>query len=60
MAPARHIELNRRGAVATVMIRRPEVHNAFNERTISELQDAFRVAGDDVGTRLRGTRPVAR
>jgi methylglutaconyl-CoA hydratase len=52
MAPSRHVELNRQGAVATVLIRRPQVHNAFNERTIGELQDAFRVAGDDVGTRL--------
>ena len=25
MAPSRHVELNRQGAVATVLIRRPEV-----------------------------------
>jgi methylglutaconyl-CoA hydratase len=52
MAPPQHVELNRQGAVATVMIRRPEVHNAFNERTIAELQDAVNAAGDDAGTRL--------
>ena len=41
MAAAQHVELTRHGAVARVTIRRPEVHNAFNEAVIAQLLDAF-------------------
>jgi len=43
-----YVDLTRSGAVARVTIRRPDVHNAFNETVIAELHDAFRaVAADD-------------
>ncbi len=43
-----HLMLVRRGATAFVTLARPEVHNAFNARLITELQDVFaQVAADD-------------
>ena len=42
-----HLELIRDGAVARVVMNRPEVHNAFNARLILELDAAFqRLDGD--------------
>jgi len=35
------------GEVATVTINRPEVHNAFRQRTIEELTEAFHLAEED-------------
>ena len=52
MASQQHVELARRGAVATVAIRRPEVHNAFNEQVIEELHAAFDELRDDSETRV--------
>jgi methylglutaconyl-CoA hydratase len=34
------------GAVATVTLNRPKVHNAFNETAIKELEHSFRMFGD--------------
>ena len=34
------------GAVATVTLNRPRVHNAFNETAIKELEHSFRMFGD--------------
>jgi enoyl-CoA hydratase/carnithine racemase len=34
-----HLTISNRGPVATVMMARPEVHNAFNEALIAELHD---------------------
>src|SRR6202008_1750295 len=34
------------GAVATVILNRPRVHNAFNETAIKELEHSFRMFGD--------------
>lgn len=43
-----HLRVERRGAVATVTMARPEVHNAFNEALIAELHAAFvELSGDD-------------
>jgi naphthoate synthase len=36
-------------AIARITINRPEVHNAFQPQTLSELRDAFRRARDDTG-----------
>lgn len=41
------LELQRDGAVATVILNRPEVRNAFNDTTIAELTQAFRELGAD-------------
>lgn len=41
MGGDRALEIARDGAVATVRMRRPEVHNAFNEQLIRELAEAF-------------------
>lgn len=41
MAGERMVETTQRGAVATVAIRRPEVHNAFDEHVIGQLAEAF-------------------
>ena len=52
MAAPRSVELARRGAVATVTIRRPEVHNAFNEEVIAQLHQAFETVSADAATRV--------
>jgi methylglutaconyl-CoA hydratase len=36
-----HLHLERQGQIAVVRLNRPEVHNAFNERLIAELQVVF-------------------
>src|SRR3974390_166287 len=41
MAAQRYVEQQRDDAIETVTIRRPEVHNAFNEHVIAQLADAF-------------------
>jgi len=44
----RNIALSQDGPVAVVMVRRPEVRNALNERTLDELEAVFaRLAADD-------------
>lgn len=48
----RQVEVVHRGAVATVTLRRPEVHNAFNERVIAQLREAFDRLRDDAATRV--------
>lgn len=52
MAERQYVELARRDAVATVTMRRPEVHNAFNERVIAELSEAFDAVTSDAETRV--------
>jgi len=41
MDSALFVSRNRAGAVETVTINRPEVHNAFDEHVVAELADAF-------------------
>jgi methylglutaconyl-CoA hydratase len=41
------LELQRDGYLATVILNRPEVRNAFNETTIAEITQAFRALGQD-------------
>ncbi len=41
MSATRYVECSRRGPVETVTLRRPDVHNAFNEQVIAELTAAF-------------------
>jgi methylglutaconyl-CoA hydratase len=45
-----HLTVERRGIAAWVTLNRPEVHNAFNEALIAELNDAFTrlSAADDI------------
>jgi len=52
MVPAAHVELSQRGPVATVTMRRPDVHNAFDEHVIAGLHEAFRSLAEDAGTRV--------
>lgn len=47
-----HIELTRCGPVARVAMNRPEVHNAFNERLIQELDAAFQSLDADMDCRV--------
>lgn len=42
----------RDGAVATVTLNRPEVHNAFNDAVIAELTAVFRGLGEDPAVRF--------
>jgi methylglutaconyl-CoA hydratase len=46
------LELRYSGRVATVTLRRPEVHNAFNAEMVRELTDAFAEVGASPETRL--------
>ena len=46
------LEIHREGYLATVMLNRPEVRNAFNETTIAELTQVFGVLGEDEGIRV--------
>ena len=55
-----HLRLVRRGIAAYIMLARPEVHNAFNERLIAELRDVFTLLDADDSVRavvLRGDGP---
>ena len=54
------LDLTISGAVATVTLNRPRVHNAFNETSIKELEHSFRMFGDRREVRaivLRGSVP---
>lgn len=46
-----HVTVEREGAVATVTIRRPDVHNAFNEDVIAQLHGAFTSLATDAAVR---------
>jgi enoyl-CoA hydratase/3-hydroxyacyl-CoA dehydrogenase len=43
----RNIEVEREDGIATVTVRRPEVMNALNRRTLAELEKAFKVLDQD-------------
>lgn len=45
------LKIERRGAVATVTLNRPEVRNAFNDAVIAELTATFRALGQDPALR---------
>ena len=40
-----HLQLNMQGSVATLVLNRPEVRNAFNDEVIAELTQAFTELG---------------
>jgi methylglutaconyl-CoA hydratase len=46
------VVISREGPVATVMMARPDVHNAFNEHLIAELRQAFRSLEGDENVRV--------
>jgi methylglutaconyl-CoA hydratase len=46
------IEVTRRGAVATIVLNRPDVHNAFDETLIAELTRAVAVIAADETVRV--------
>ncbi|MGZ5801153.1 MAG: enoyl-CoA hydratase/isomerase family protein [Burkholderiaceae bacterium] len=46
------ILIERQDSVAQVILNRPDVRNAFNERSIAELTQAFRELGDDDNVRV--------
>jgi methylglutaconyl-CoA hydratase len=59
--PYAFLRVERRGLAAYVTLARPEVHNAFNERLIVELDDAFRLLDGDEDIRavvLAGDGPT--
>jgi methylglutaconyl-CoA hydratase len=47
-----HVEITRIGPVARVAMNRPDVHNAFNERFIGELDQAFGELEADTSCRV--------
>jgi len=47
-----YVERTRRGAVDTVTICRPDVHNAFNEHVITQLAAAFEEVRESESTRV--------
>lgn len=47
-----YVTLDIAGSIATVTLRRPEVHNAFNDALIAELTEAFRRLGEDGAVRV--------
>ena len=51
MSATRYVEHTRRGPVDTVTLRRPDVHNAFNEQVIAELAAAFEEVRGSADTR---------
>jgi methylglutaconyl-CoA hydratase len=52
MGGEQHVKLSRHGPVATVMMDRPEVHNAFNEEVIAQLKAAFDELSQDIVVRV--------
>ena len=56
MVTPEFLSFTKDGAVATVTLQRPEVHNAFNERVISELASAFRDVSSDASGLIAGVR----
>ncbi len=52
MNNASPVELRRDGPVATVTLRRPEVHNAFNAEVIALITAAFEAAAKDDAARV--------
>jgi methylglutaconyl-CoA hydratase len=44
--------IERDGAIATIWINRPDVHNAFNETVIAELDEAAQALESDAGVRV--------
>src|SRR2546422_4780089 len=52
MADNEYVRVERNGALATVTLNRPEVHNAFNEHLIAQLKMAFGELARDDATRV--------
>ncbi len=52
MTEPRYVEHQRAGAVDTVTIHRPEVHNAFNEHVIAQIAEAFATIAASGDTRV--------
>jgi len=46
------LQIEREGPVARVTLHRPEIHNAFDERLIAVLTDAYRTLGADATVRV--------
>ncbi|MYM69544.1 enoyl-CoA hydratase/isomerase family protein [Pseudoduganella sp. FT55W] len=45
------LTIEREGRIATVTLNRPDVRNAFNEKAIAEIKQAFSELGDDAALR---------
>ena len=59
--PLRRVRVERRGAVAWVLLDRPEVLNSLNSELLSQLQESFRSLASDPEVRavvLAGSSPV--
>jgi len=54
------LKLERDGAVTTVVLNRPEIHDAFDDVTIAELTQVFTQLGDDDTTRVILLRSTGR
>jgi len=46
------IEIEKELQISTIWLNRPEIHNAFNERMISEITDAYSILNADENTRI--------
>jgi methylglutaconyl-CoA hydratase len=46
------LDIERDGAIATIWMNRPDVHNAFNETVIAELDSAVQALESDSGVRV--------
>ncbi len=46
-----HLQIERRGSTTWVWMNRPEMHNAFDDTMVAELEAAFRTLSEDANTR---------
>jgi methylglutaconyl-CoA hydratase len=51
-AMGEQVRIERDGAVGSIILNRPEKHNAFDERLMDEVTDAFRTVGADPAIRV--------
>ncbi len=52
MPAYQYLQVKQRHAIATVTLNRPEVHNAFNDRVVAEVSQAFQELADDASVRV--------
>jgi methylglutaconyl-CoA hydratase len=51
-AMAQRVRIDRAGAIGSIILDRPDKHNAFDDALIAELTDAFRSVGADPAVRV--------
>jgi len=53
------IEIKREKDIVTVLLNRPEVHNAMNEKLMTELTSCFKELSNDDNTRIISLQAMA-